>query len=64
MILEYNEKLKSCPFCGGVSVLGRIEFPYNEVWYNPQCSECKVGWQENYETKEEAVEQWNKRKNK
>lgn len=62
MIFENNDKLKSCPFCEGEAWLQRVEYPDGDVWYNPQCSECNAMWGENYETKEEAIEVWNKRK--
>ena len=61
MILEYNESLKECPFCHNEALLAHAEFNDGDIWYNPQCSECGVMWKENFETKDEAIEAWNKR---
>ena len=58
---EYNDQLKSCPFCRGVAYLTHVKFNDGDVWYNPNCSECNGGWNKNHETKEEAIEAWNKR---
>jgi Lar family restriction alleviation protein len=62
MILDSDERLKPCPFCNSEAWLGHIEFNDYDTWYNPQCSECGVMWKENFETKEEAIKVWNKRK--
>jgi formate dehydrogenase maturation protein FdhE len=59
---EYNEELISCPFCGGEASLTHVEFNDGDIWYNPNCEVCNGGWNENYETKEEAVKAWNKRR--
>jgi len=59
---EYSDQLKSCPFCKGVAYLTHVEFNDGDIWYNPNCEECNCGWKESYETKEEAIEAWNKRK--
>jgi ribosomal protein L37AE/L43A len=61
MILENDDRLKECPFCKGKAWLAHVEFNDGDIWYNPQCSKCNAGWNENYETKEEAIEAWNKR---
>lgn len=63
MVFEENEKLKECPFCQGTSCLQYIVYhiPVRDIWYNPQCSECRAGWNENYETKDEAIAAWNER---
>lgn len=61
MILENDDRLKECPFCKNETVLAHVEFPDKTIWYNPQCSVCKAGWNENFETKEEAINEWNKR---
>ena len=60
----YSEdtRLKRCPFCGGKAWLQHIEYPDGDIWYNPQSSECRAGWMENYETKNEAINTWNRRK--
>jgi len=59
---EPREDMKSCPFCGGYGYLQHIKFKDGTVWYNPSCEKngC-VMWNQNYETKEEVVEKWNKR---
>ena len=62
MILETDSRLQECPFCKGEAMLAHVKFPDDTFWYNPQCYECKAGWNENYETKEEAITAWNKRK--
>lgn len=62
MTYEYDDRLKNCPFCNSKAWLGLIVYAIDDVWYTPSCSECKCGWFENYETKEEAIEMWNKRK--
>lgn len=62
MVLEPDKRLKNCPFCGGLSVLRHVYFKDGSTWYNPQCetNACCM-WQENFETKEEAVINWNGR---
>jgi formate dehydrogenase maturation protein FdhE len=60
IVHEFDEKLKLCPFCGEMAWIEHVEFNDCDVWYNPQCSVCLCGWQENYETKIEAIEEWNK----
>ncbi len=59
--LTYSE-MKPCPFCGGEAWLAHIAFNDKDVWYHPECSNCSCGWQENYETTEEAIARWNTRK--
>lgn len=58
---SFDDRLDTCPFCNEKACLGYIIFEDNDVWYNPQCSECSCGWNQNYETKEEAIKAWNKR---
>jgi len=58
--LEYNKKLKPCPFCGEAAWIEYVEYWDKDTWYNPQCSICLCGWRENYVTKDEAIEAWNK----
>jgi len=58
---EYNDKLKSCPFCGGISELVHVEFDDGDTWYRPQCSICNSHSGMNYETVNEAIKMWNKR---
>jgi formate dehydrogenase maturation protein FdhE len=57
---EYDERLKSCPFCGEIACITLEEFNDGDIWFRPECSVCECGWQENYETKDEAIEAWNK----
>lgn len=54
-------ELKPCPFCNGFASIINVEFNDGDVWYRPECSECKCGWQENYESIGEAVNVWNLR---
>jgi Lar family restriction alleviation protein len=61
MLLEHDNRLLPCPFCGGEAILAHVEFLDNTTWYNPQCFNCYGGWNENYETKEEAINAWNRR---
>ena len=61
MICEYDIRLKSCPFCHKPAWLVHIDFSDDTTWYRPECSECKCGWKENYEIKEEAIKEWNNR---
>ena len=57
------DELKPCPFCGGLGELIR-ETVADEILYAVACScwHCRVGpitdW---YQTKEHAIEAWNKR---
>ena len=61
MTFEHHEELKTCPFCFSESYLGLVVYPDEDTYYNPQCSVCPAGWNENYETEEEAIEAWNNR---
>lgn len=52
-------ELKSCPFCGEKAVV-----EMDEGWYwewNVYCSECGIHFPNHFETKEEAIEAWNRR---
>lgn len=60
-LYEYDDRLKPCPFCNKKAWLASIEFRDGDIWFSPQCSECKAMWKENYETKEDAISEWNKR---
>ena len=59
------EELKSCPFCGDEALLSKLSNPYYDM-FGVGCSGAKdsgcrlltIQWDE---TKEEAVESWNKR---
>ena len=56
-----DERLNVCPFCKSKAWLRHIEYDDGDVWYVPECSECNCGWQAILETKEEAINEWNKR---
>ena len=57
-----NEKLKSCPFCGGEAELDHFD---SDEWYICCANldgECEIRPSTRfYETKEEAIEAWNRR---
>ena len=54
-------KLKPCPFCGGEAKVYRRIFDW-ETWdYKVECSKCHCAATENYDTKQEAIEEWNTR---
>ena len=54
-------ELKPCPFCGGeAAVLTKYMMFGN--WYQPYCINYKCNTKgENFATKKEAIEAWNKR---
>lgn len=60
------DEIKPCPFCGGNAFASCEEYPTGEkAWHiyhmndgNCFIDDCIVG---DYETKEEAVEAWNRR---
>ena len=56
-----NEKLKTCPFCGGEAELRSFTSKENnqEIWY-VTCQICEV-FIENFKTKQQAIEAWNLR---
>lgn len=57
------EELKKCPFCGGEAVLEECEYGgYSE--YLVYCNECSGMVEKWRKTKEEAIEQWNRRAEK
>lgn len=59
---SFDDRLNECPFCSSKAWLQHVTFENDsDTWYNPQCSECYCGLTRNYETKEEAIEDWNKR---
>ena len=51
-----SDKLKPCPFCGGEAIIDGCD----ETLWIVICKECNasIGYKE---TKEEAIEAWNKR---
>lgn len=51
-----EEKLKSCPFCGGEA----RTIPYSFEDFAVRCKECGCGTGI-YDTEEEAIEAWNRR---
>ena len=53
------DKQEPCPSCGAESTIIHVEFDDGDVWYRPECSQCNVGWKEQYPTVREAVEAWN-----
>lgn len=56
---EWITKLKACPGCHSEARLIREVFEDGDVWFRPECSQCKIGFQENFSTVKEAVEEWN-----
>lgn len=59
--LEYDVKLKSCPFCSRVAVLQHINYSDGDTYYNAQCeNQCCMSIT-NYATKKEAIINWNVR---
>lgn len=57
-----NEELKPCPFCGGEAVIWTMdEFDDGDFYYRAECRNCQAGFGVNHETKEEAIESWNRR---
>ncbi len=55
------EKLKPCPFCGGKAEMLIDEYSVSRKEYLVACTECDGMVERWRETKEEAVEQWNRR---
>lgn len=55
---QIKQKLKPCPFCGGIAIVDMDEDWYWE-WkvFCPKCG-CDIGY---FKTKEEAIKAWNKR---
>lgn len=64
-----NEKyriLKSCPFCGGNMIIPHLKmWPEGGENYKPNweihCLECGAGFNDIFETEEDAVNRWNTR---
>lgn len=62
-----SEKLKPCPFCGGEAVVECHDEDYGDDWI-VSCinldGECEITPHTKfYETKQEAIEAWNRRSN-
>ena len=55
-----EDKLKPCPFCGGMTKLLGEQLPVGSTFYFVQCLKCysKSGY---YIDKQEAIDAWNKR---
>lgn len=63
-LLEQQEELKPCPFCGGKASLFCVGQPDGRPTWEAECenSECEVSsCTMLYGSKEEAVRVWNKR---
>lgn len=43
MDLEFDMRLRKCPFCGADAWFSLIRYDDGDVYYNPQCSECLCG---------------------
>lgn len=67
-----SRELKPCPFCGGKAVIVSNTTAYHMFTYRAICSSCKaqMGYRNHcydgrgklfFETKEEAIEAWNRR---
>ena len=54
-------KLKSCPFCGGEPCIQRHEFIGYADTFGVVCLDCCCETRQFFETKEEAIEAWNRR---
>ena len=55
-------ELKKCPFCGGEAKWGMMESNHYVRCYNPDCLiKPTTALFRFYETKQEAIEAWNKR---
>ena len=57
-LLEKEEVLKPCPFCGGKAMIFR-ECNHFRVLCDGECSVNPVTY--GFDTEEEAIEKWNKR---
>lgn len=51
-----NDKLKPCPFCGGMNL-----YYTARMFYAVECADCGGKVVGAYRTEEEAVEAWNRR---
>lgn len=64
------EKLKPCPFCGGVADVYSLEetithdkYQLHSVNWTAECSECGCVIGGKYHTRKEAIKAWNWRDN-
>lgn len=55
--------LKPCPFCGGEGVVQRHEYEGYTDTFGVVCFDCCAETRQFYNTKEEAIEAWNRRAN-
>jgi Lar family restriction alleviation protein len=56
--MQRMEELKKCPFCGGEAILYKSFDYVNKC--RVECTNCNICTQ-NYDTKGEAIEAWNRR---
>ena len=57
----YNEEIKPCPFCGNVGELNYRD-KTNTYIVECTCNSCVAYWiSAKYDTKDEAIYEWNKR---
>lgn len=59
--MEERDKLKPCPFCGREAVIKHGSCGYYAECNNGMCKVMPTTWY--YETEEEAITAWNRRKN-
>jgi Lar family restriction alleviation protein len=63
-----NDKLLSCPFCGGKAFVDTHKFwdveakDFTVKTYGVRCYECQAGTMQYFRTEEDAIKQWNTRK--
>lgn len=58
--------LKPCPFCGGNNVDFKHYNVKNNDWWYVSCEDCEIALDPLYfngQTKEQAIERWNRRAN-
>ena len=58
--------VKPCPFCGGITISAyRVEWKEGGENYKPNwaihCLECGCGFNDIFETKDDAINRWNER---
>lgn len=58
VIYESSSLLKDCPFCG--NEVGVYERGSHEIYWAIECDVCEAGM-ECFETREAAIDAWNKR---
>ena len=57
-----SEKLEPCPFCGSDDVfVVEHHFYKTEDCFGVQCDNCKTQSYQFYDSKNEAIEAWNRR---